>query len=282
METTVRFAMISEIQQKIMSLLVDNKGEISNKELQKSLEIGLSTLYTYLDELSGLCIKRKWGGLEITPQSRDGFKSVFQEKLSADRKEKEGLAFYIVNAGFLKRGDVILMDCGTTNYIIAENMVEQELKGLDIITVNPYVLNELLKYPAIGKVSVVGGMLNWSDGSILGPQTVESLKNVAEIGTLIVGIDALDKEGEIGINDPLEVEQKKVMIDKAKRILIPITQNKLDRAIAYSVGNIKKLKKEKDVSIFLPGKHAEADELAKDMLSILGKEHFIFTGDPNK
>jgi DeoR/GlpR family transcriptional regulator of sugar metabolism len=229
-----------------------------------------------------MCIKRKWGGLEITLQSLDGFKSVFQEKLSADRKEKEELAYFILNAGYLKRGDVTLMDCGTTNYIIAENMVEQELKGLDIITVNPYVLDELLKYPDIGKVSVVGGMLNWSDGSILGPQTVESLRNVAEIGTLIVGIDALDREGEIGINDPLEVEQKKVMLDKAKRILIPITQNKLDRAIAYSIGNIKKLKKEKEVSIFLPGKYAEADESTKNTLSILGKEHFIFTGDPNK
>ncbi len=272
--------MISEIQKKILALLIGNKGEISNKELQKNLEIGLSTLYTYLDELSGLCIKRKWGGLEITAQSQDGFKSNFQEKLKSGRKEKEELAYFIVSAGFLKRGDVILMDCGTTNYIIAENMVEQQIKGLDIITVNPYVLDELLKYPDIGKVSVIGGMLNWSDGSILGPQTVENLKNIANVGTLVLGVDAIDSEGEIGINDPLEVEQKKAMLEKAKRILIPITPNKLDRAITYSIGNIEKLKIEKEVTIFLPGKQADADEPTTHIHSLIGKQYFVFTGDP--
>ena len=270
--------MISEIQQKILSILIKNRGEISNKELQKSLEMGLSTLYTYLDELSGMCVKRKWGGIEIASHSPDGFKSAFQEKLKTERKEKEELASFVVSSGYLKHGDITLMDCGTTNYIIAESMVEHQLKGLDIITVNPYVLTELMKYPDVGKVNIVGGMLNWSDGSIFGPQTVESLERIAEIGTVILGVDAIDKEGEIGINDPLETDQKKIMIKKAKRILIPITPNKLDRAVSYSIGNLLHLLIEKNVVIVLPGKSADINESTRTVINKLGTERFVFTG----
>ncbi len=271
--------MLTEIQKKILTILIKNQGEISNKELQQQLKIGLSTLYTYLDELSGLCVTRKWGGLEITSQAGGSLKSVFLEKLQTERKEKEELADFILKTRYLKHGDKTLLDCGTTTYIIAEKIIENQMTGLDIITVNPYVLLDLLKYPQIGKVSLVGGILNWSDGSLFGPLTVESLKNVAEIGTVIIGVDAIDKKGDLGINDPLEVEQKKIMLEKAKRILIPITVNKLDRAIAYSLGNINELLREKEIIIFIPGKYSEYPEKIHDIVSFIGKNRFIFTNE---
>jgi DeoR/GlpR family transcriptional regulator of sugar metabolism len=142
---------------------------------------------------------------------------------------------------------------------------------------NPYVLREFLNYPEVGKVSIVGGMLNWSDGSIYGPMAVEALGKLGEIGTVVLGIDAIDQSGEIGINDPLEIEQKKIMIEKAKKIFIPITIDKLDRAVSYSIGNLSSITK--DLTIFIPGKFSEAGESALKVITSIGENHFIFTGE---
>lgn len=268
--------MLSNIQKEIMRMLIE-KGELDNKILQKDLNLPLSTLYSQLESLKGICVTRKRGKLELTAQPATDLVSTFHEKLKVDRQKKEEIANFIVTKGYVKRGDITLLDCGTTNYIIAEKIIENQKKGLDIITVNPYVLREFMNYPEVGKVSIVGGMLNWSDGSIYGPLAIEALGKLGEIGTVILGIDAIDQSGEIGINDPLEVEQKKIMIDKAKKILIPITIDKLDRAVSYSIGNVGNIKK--DFVIFIPGKFGEVSESALRVINAIGKEHFIFTGE---
>jgi DeoR/GlpR family transcriptional regulator of sugar metabolism len=253
------------------------KGEVDNKELQKDLNLPLSTFYSQLDSLKGICVTRKRGKLELTSQPVTDLLSTFHEKLKVDRLKKEEVANFIVSKGYIKRGDITLLDCGTTNYLIAEKIIEAQKRGLDIITMNPYVLRELLNYPDVGKVSVVGGMLNWSDGSIYGPMAVDALNRLGEIGTVILGIDAIDQGGEIGINDPLEIEQKKVMIEKAKKILIPTTIEKLDRAVSYSIGNLNHFTK--DLTIFIPGKSGEAGEAASRVITSIGEKFFIFTGE---
>ncbi len=268
--------MLSNIQKDIFRMLIE-KGEIGNKDLQRELNLPLSTLYSQLEALEGICVTRKRGKIELSSKPATDLSSIFHEKLRVDRQEKEEVANFIVSKGYIKRGDITLLDCGTTNYIIGEKIIENQKKGLDIITMNPYVLREFLNYPEIGKISIVGGILNWSDGSIYGPAAVDALAKLVEIGTVILGVDAIDQSGEIGINDPLEIDQKKIMIEKAKRIFIPITVNKLDRAVSYPIGNASKIAKE--TLIFIPGKFGEVSEAASRVITSIGKEHFIFTGE---
>ncbi len=268
--------MLSDVQKKIMRLLIET-GEIDNKNLQKDLHLPLSTFYTQLEALKGICVARKRGKLELTSQPSTDFLSAFHEKLKADRQEKEEVANFIVGKKYIRPGDITLLDCGTSNYIIAENIIDFQVKGLDIITTNPYVVKEFLNYPDVGKVSIVGGMLNWSDGSIFGPFAVDALSKLGEIGAVILGVDAIDQNGEIGINDPLEVEQKKIMLDKAKRILIPLTLSKLNKAVSYPIGNVKQITKK--LIIFIAGKFAEVPEPAKSIIISIGRDRFLFTGD---
>ena len=268
--------MLTNVQKEIMRMLIE-KGEIDNKDLQKELNLPLSTLYSQLESLKGICVTRKRGKLELTSDLVTDQIGSFHEKLKVDRLKKEEIANFIVSKGYIKRGDITLLDCGTTNYLIAEKIIETQKRGLDIITMNPYVLREFLNYPEVGKVSIVGGMLNWSDGSIYGPMAVETLGKLGEIGTVVLGIDAIDKSGEIGINDPLEIEQKKIMIEKAKKIFIPITIDKLDRAVSYSIGNLNNITK--DLTIFIPGKFVEASESALKVITSIGKKNFLFTGE---
>ena len=268
--------MLSKVQQEIMQKLIE-KGEIANKDLQKDLGLPLSTLYSHLEFLTDICVKRKRGKLELISQPITDLASAFYEKLKTDRQEKEEVASFIINKRFIKHGEITLLDCGTTNYIIAEYLVDNQIKGLDIITMNPYVIKEFLKYPEIGKVSIIGGMLNWSDGSIYGPFAVEALSRLGEIGTVILGVDAIDQNGEIGINDPLEVKQKEIMIEKAKNIYIPITLSKLNRAVSYSIGNIHKISNH--TQIFVAGKFVTIPEMIKNVVASIGRHRFLFTGE---
>lgn len=268
--------MLSKIQKEIMLKLIE-KGEIANKDLQSDLKIPLSTLYNQLEVLADICVKRKRGKVELTSQPFTDLTSAFHEKLKVDRQEKEEVASFIVSKKHIKPGDITLLDCGTSNYIIAENIIDSQVKGLDIITTNPYVVKEFLNYPEVGKVSIVGGMLNWSDGSIFGPFAVDALSKLGEIGAVILGVDAIDQNGEIGINDPLEVEQKKIMLDKAKRILIPITLNKLNGAVSYPIGNVKLITK--NLTIFVAGKFDTVPEPVRNIIISIGQDRFLFTGE---
>jgi DeoR/GlpR family transcriptional regulator of sugar metabolism len=268
--------MLTKVQKEIMQKLVE-KGEISNKDLQRDLNLPLSTLYSQLEILTDICVKRKRGKVELTSQPFTDLVSAFHEKLKTDRQEKEEVANYIISKRFIKHGEITLLDCGTTNYIIAEYIVENQMQGLDIITMNPYVLKIFLEYPDVGKVSIVGGLLNWSDGSIYGPFAVDALAKLGEIGIVVLGVDAIDQNGEIGINDPLEIKQKEIMLEKAKKIFIPITLNKLNRAVSYPIGNINKIANQ--VHIFIAGKFASLPEAVKDIIVSIGRDRFLFTGE---
>lgn len=268
--------MLTKVQKDIMLKLIE-KGEIANKDLQKDLGLPLSTLYSQLELLTDICVKRKRGKIELTSQPFTDLASAFHEKLKSDRQEKEEVASFIISKRFIKHGEITLLDCGTTNYIIAEYIVDNQLKGLDIITMNPYVIKEFLKYPEVGKVSIVGGLLNWSDGSIYGPFAVDALSKLGEIGTVILGVDAIDQNGEIGINDPLEVEQKEIMLGKAKNILIPVTLNKLNRAVSYPIGNLNKITNQ--AHIFIAGKFSSMPEPIKNIITSIGRDRFLFTGE---
>jgi hypothetical protein len=67
------------------------------------------------------------------------------------------------------------------------------------------------------------------------------------------------------------------MIEKAKKIFIPITIDKLDRAVSYPIGNLNGLIK--DFTIFIPGKSGETGESASKVIASIGRNHFIFTGE---
>lgn len=265
---------LTEIQKNILKILAD-KEKVSIPDLQKQLNLKISTLYYNIEAITSLCIRRVRGGIELFSEEEE-IKNVFHEKMQIDRKEKEEIAEKIINEGYIKPGDITLLDCGTTNLIIFNKLIENAIKGLDIITVNPYILQKYLNHPEVGKVSLVGGILDWPDGSIFGPLTVNSLNYISEIGTVILGIDAVDPNGELGINNQLEVAQKKVMIQKARRIILPLTQNKLDRAVSYSVGNLNDLKDTKTVLVFYPGKTSER---LRSLLNLLGNTNVIFAGE---
>jgi DeoR/GlpR family transcriptional regulator of sugar metabolism len=268
---------LSETQKEILQILVKT-GAVKNQDLMKELKISPSTLYYSIDTLIGLCIKRKRGGLELVTQPTLEAKNTFYEKLEVDRKEKEELAETIIKSSKIDYSNTLLLDCGTTNYILAEKLIEDEKKGLNIISLNPYVLKKLLDFPEIGHIRAVGGTINITTGALFGPMTVDSLNSLQEIGTLIIGIDSINQNGEMGIVNEFEVKQKKIMLEKARSILIPITRSKLDRAVSYSIGNIAEFKGNKTLFVFIYGKPSEDNITITKLQTILGKEFIVHTG----
>ena len=267
---------LSDTQKDILRKLVKD-GQVKNQNLMKELQISPSSLYYNIDSLIGLCIQRTRGGLELASKSIHKAKSAFYEKLETDRREKEDLAEIIIKSDTIDYGDTLLIDCGTTNYIIIERLIEHGKKGLNIISVNPYVLKRLLDYPEIGHIRAVGGTLNETTGAIFGPMTVQCIKEIKQIGAVIIGIDAVDQNSELGIVNEFEINQKKIMLEKAKKILVPITQRKLDRAVSHSIGNMGELKSHKTISMFISGSPSHTNKVLTKLRSTLGDENIFFT-----
>lgn len=282
---------MNRIQKEIMIILLE-KGKIRFQELKKELEqkfpdeIKQSTLYVYLDLIKNLRVQsRRGGGIELATQSEKLTESAFYKKLDSERLCKEVLAEYIVTSpDCIRHGDTVFLDCGTTAYIIADKLIEHKKMGLTLITVNPYVLKRVLDFPEIGQVSVIGGLLNWTNGALLGPSTMSSLEKLPAIGTLILGVDAISSEGQLGINFEVEIEQKKLLIEKAKKIIIPITYNKFKYPVSYEIGNVSKWQ-DKEVLILLSYKYTdenkrlELEDKINKLRNIVGKDNFMVLDD---
>lgn len=129
----------------------------------------------------------------------------------------------------------------------------------------------------MGNARAVGGTLNRATGALFGPMTVNGLKSLQEIGNVMIGIDSIDQNGNLGIVNEFETEQKKIMLEKARTVLIPITRSKLGRAVSYPIGNVSDLKKNKKLLVFVCGEPSVDNEMINKLSSILDQENLIFT-----
>lgn len=271
---------LTEIQKKILISLIE-KGEVTIQELMANLDKSYSSIYSNFDAITSVSIRKKRGGLDLVTHPASESVRPFHDKLRSDVKEKQELAEAIVSGGYIDHPGIAFLDCGSTTYYVAEKLIEHEKKGFNIATVNPYVLKKLLDYPDIGQISLIGGRLNWANGALFGPLTVKSLANVGEIATLILGIDALDsKTGEIGISNEFEVDQKALMIEKARKIIIPVTMNKINSSVSYPLKNIiNDFLNKKDFLLLFSGKGTDPSEAIKDIISNTGSNYIRFAGD---
>ena len=138
-----------------ISKLVIDKGEISNEQLSKTLEVSLMTIHRDLDELERQGVVRKIrNGATALPSS--SFESNFQYRLSRAQVEKTRLCEHIATS--IVAGDTIFIDESTTLLPIAPFL--KDIDDLTIITNFIPLLQEISKIPTINLIGLGGEYLH--------------------------------------------------------------------------------------------------------------------------
>lgn len=159
----------------------------------------------------GLLI-RKHGGAIIN--SRTNLAMAFEQRASLNMAIKRAIG--ITATQFVKPGDTILIDAGTTNLEFARNL--PEISPLTVVT---NALNVATQVGALCEVNVIllGGLLSRKTVSTIGPNIVRELEDIV-VSKLFLGIHAVDPE--TGLTDvSLEIAQiKRAMIKAAKQVIL--------------------------------------------------------------
>ena len=219
---------------KIIKELLYSKPFVSLKELIDMFpHVSSMTIRRDIDyfEEQGEAIKVRGGARSmkfITTSMEEEFPSRMQKNVPA----KEALAKKAIE--LLETGRSIFLDSGTTMLKMAALLPEERLT---ITTTGPNIAMELLNKKQT-LVNLVGGMLNRDNISVSGTQALRFLDDINIDIAFIVPSGASAQTG-LTCGNYSECELKKLIVEKARRIIVLLDTSKLDKSLPYTFCDVK-------------------------------------------
>lgn len=184
-------------------------------------------------ESQGEAIKVRGGARSmkfITTSMEEKFPSRMMKNVSA----KELLAKKAIE--MLETGRSIFLDSGTTMMMMARQLPEERLT---ITTTGPNIAIELLnKKQTI--VNLVGGMLNRDNISVSGTQALRFLGDI-NIDIAFIVPSGFSATTGLTCGNYSECELKRMVVEKARRVVVLLDTSKLDKTLPYTFCEMKNI-----------------------------------------
>jgi DeoR/GlpR family transcriptional regulator of sugar metabolism len=210
----------SERRQLILNIL-EKKKRVTVKDLAKDVNVSEATLRTDLNilEEEGM-LTRTHGGAVLNED--------FPSKKSFSEREKKNRDSKIIVAQkameYVKQKDCILIDASTTALELAKLLRESNL-NITVVTNGISSALELKENPGIN-VILVGGMARMGSMALEGLLGT-SILNKIHIDTMFTSASGFTIEDGLTDFNVYEVELKKVMVEKANKIVAMIDYSKV-------------------------------------------------------
>jgi DeoR/GlpR family transcriptional regulator of sugar metabolism len=224
--------MLTEERRQVILERLLSDGKVVAAELSSSLEVSADTVRRDLRELAeaGLLRRVHGGALPAAVGARP-----YAARLEQAPVAKAAIARATIR--LLRRGQVILLDSGTTTLEVARHL-PPELEAT-VITNSPPIAVALAEHPRVD-VTVLGGMLAKDAQALVGAATVEALRSV-RADVLVLGVCSLHPEVGITVNDLEESYVKRAMIANAAEVVAVSSADKLGSAGSYVVAPLGEL-----------------------------------------
>ena len=180
-------------------------------------------------EKRGEAIKVR-GGARSMKFITTSMEDAFSKRLGDDMLQKEAIAQAALE--YIETGRSVFIDSGTTMLTLARHLPDERI---NIITTGPNIALELIKKQR-PVVSIIGGMINRDNISIVGDNALEYVDTV-NVDTAFIVPSGISKDG-VTCGNYTECELKRKIIEKARQVILLITQSKIDKILPYSVCDI--------------------------------------------
>ncbi|WP_459980337.1 DeoR/GlpR family DNA-binding transcription regulator [Nocardioides sp. AN3] len=200
-------------------------GYVGAHELATSLGVNPSTIRRDLDSLAKAGqLQRTHGGARLVA---DGSQDIpYARKITQRVEEKTEIAK--LAASFVRVGDVVILDSGSTTYQIALALRGQRIT---VIT-NDLRIAKLVATDSEARLLVTGGELLGSVFTLVGDRALSFFDDLSADWTFL-GADAVDRTAGITNTNTLEVPIKRAMIAAAENTLVVVDSSKFgQRALA--------------------------------------------------
>ena len=213
--------------------LINERLSISLHELEQEFpDVSSMTLRRDLEylESSGDIIRTKGGAMSV--KALKGSDSSRQEAAYTDRELTNFDAkMKIAGAAseLIEEGRSVYFDAGTTVMTFVKHM---SAKRLSAITCGPNIALELASKIST-PVTMVGGLLNRDNLSLSGSAALEFISTI-NIDLAVMATSGLSKDAGFTCGNPAEAELKRLVVKKARRVIVLMDKTKLDRTLPYT------------------------------------------------
>lgn len=202
--------------------LLLKKGEVLVDELVGRFSVSLMTVHRDLDilEKSGEVIKTHGGA---TAAKRLTFEFSFRNQVFNRQQQKEAIARKAVQ--IIKRGDVVMLDTGTTTLEIARQI--KGIEGVTVITTSLAIVSELQFADGV-EVILLGGYLRSGSPDIHGPLTEDNIERF-RTNLAFIGADGIDLNGNTFTDDLRIATLSRRMAKNADKVVVLSDSSKIGR-----------------------------------------------------
>lgn len=246
--------------------LLNKNGELTVEEACKKLSVSPATIrrdFSLLSEKKA--VTKSWGGIillsgypvldSMTPLSQRKTEFLLEKKVIAEKA-----------ASFVKNGDIIMIDGGTTTLEMIPFLAHLRLKIItNSILIAQHIDNLSKKHDL--EVFLTGGMLYPSSGLLVSTQASESLEKY-HAKWLFLSTGGVSKKG-ISNSNILVVETERSMIKQSENVVILADHSKIGK------NDLVKLCDLKDIDILITNETQESRQILEKMQLDKKKTFFV-------
>ncbi len=206
------------------------EGRVVVEDLAQRFDVTLQTIRRDLTELadSGHLDRVHGGAVPKTGVSNLGY--------DQRRRMNEGAKAAIARdcAAALPDNCSIILNLGTTTEAVAQELLHH--RNITVVTNNMNVANTLVANPGC-EIMVAGGALRRSDGGLVGELTTQFFEQF-KVDYAVIGVSALDRDGDLLDFDLAEVRVSKAIIRQARQTFLVCDHSKLDRSAPAKLASL--------------------------------------------
>ncbi|MCF6296862.1 MAG: DeoR/GlpR family DNA-binding transcription regulator [Flavobacteriaceae bacterium] len=206
---------------------LNTNGKVNVSDLSKMFHVSEVTIRNDLAQLEkkNILIRARGGALKIDPVGIDYHISE-KDKINIKAKQLIGSKA----AEYVKDGDTIMIDSGTTAMELVRNLGEKS--ELTVITNALNIANQLSKNTEIN-IIILGGFLRKKSFSLVGAPAEKSLRNYF-CDKLFLGVDGLDIDYGLSTPNIEEANLNSTMIEMSNQVIVLADSSKIyKRSLAF-------------------------------------------------
>lgn len=224
---------------KIIELL-ESKNELDVNQACDIFNVSPATIRRdFSNLLNNKEIRKTWGGLTMASksESQDKMSSIARRQLLYST-EKQKIAQKA--ASFVKDGDVIIIDGGTTTYFMIPYLAKKNIKVItNSILIAYYMDKDRLNKFGGAEIFLTGGFIYPNSELLVGPQAIANIKLYhANCAFLSVGGLELDLATN---SNQLVVETERAMIEQCEKVIILADSSKFGKKSMNKMCDLKEV-----------------------------------------
>ncbi|MDN5343913.1 MAG: DeoR family transcriptional regulator, fructose operon transcriptional repressor [Clostridia bacterium] len=221
-----------EEREKVILSLLEDKDTVSVKELAGILNVSEMTIRRDLQsmEKKGV-IKRVFGGAaKIKGLHLENPLPIRANRLPEAKRKIARLA-----CNLIAEGDVISLDVGTTIIELAKQVAKR-----DIVVITPSIQAGLYLAKGSAKVYLTGGEIRSEFMSLVGSIAEQAYKNMY-VDKAFIGAAGINLEGGITDYSEDEARIKRLMMERAREVILLIDNTKFDVSAFIKVADLQQV-----------------------------------------